>query len=103
MPAFDVVLRPAKSVSILFGLRDEVIGRAVLAAHHAGVAEAVVYLDGHLGARRGHGGHEHVSGQGMLAVGLDHRTSREGGPLLHTHLVIANRVQGPDGRWTALG
>ncbi|MDF2744172.1 MAG: putative ATP-dependent exoDNAse, partial [Actinomycetia bacterium] len=45
---------------------------------------------------------QHVSGQGLLAVGFDHRTSREGDPLLHTHLVIANRVQGPDGRWTAL-
>jgi hypothetical protein len=43
-----------------------------------------------------------VSGQGLLAVGFDHRTSREGDPLVHTHLVIANRVQGPDGRWTAL-
>jgi TrwC relaxase len=43
-----------------------------------------------------------VSGQGVLAVGFDHRTSREGDPLLHTHLVIVNRVQGPDGRWTAL-
>jgi hypothetical protein len=43
-----------------------------------------------------------VSGHGLLAVGFDHRTSREGDPLLHTHLVIANRVQGPDGRWTAL-
>jgi hypothetical protein len=37
-----------------------------------------------------------VSGQGLLAVGFDHRTSREGDPLLHTHLVIANRVQGPE-------
>jgi conjugative relaxase-like TrwC/TraI family protein len=43
-----------------------------------------------------------VSVQGLLAVGFDHRTSREGDPLLHTHLVVANRVQGPDGRWTAL-
>jgi conjugative relaxase-like TrwC/TraI family protein len=43
-----------------------------------------------------------VSGRGLLAVGFDHRTSREGDPLLHTHLVVANRVQGPDGRWTAL-
>ena len=60
------------------------------------------YLDEHLGARRGHGGVQHVSGQGLLAVGFDHRTSREGDPLLHTHLVVANRVQGPDGRWTAL-
>jgi conjugative relaxase-like TrwC/TraI family protein len=102
LPAFDVVLRPTKSVSILYGLGDPATGRAVLAAHHAGLAEAVAYLDGHLGARRGHGGVQHVSGQGLLAVGFDHRTSREGDPLLHTHLVIANRVQGPDGRWTAL-
>jgi conjugative relaxase-like TrwC/TraI family protein len=102
VPAFDVVLRPTKSVSILYGLGDPATGRAVLAAHHAGLAEAVGYLDGHLGARRGHGGVQHVSGQGLLAVGFDHRTSREGDPLLHTHLVVANRVQGPDGRWTAL-
>jgi conjugative relaxase-like TrwC/TraI family protein len=102
VPAFDVVLRPTKSVSILFGLGDPATGRAVLAAHHAGVQEAVAYLDGHLGGRRGHGGVQHVQGQGLLAVGFDHRTSREGDPLLHTHLVVANRVQGPDGRWTAL-
>jgi conjugative relaxase-like TrwC/TraI family protein len=102
VPAFDVVLRPTKSVSILYGLGDTATGRAVLAAHHAGLAEAVAYLDQQLGARRGHGGAQHVSGQGLLAVGFDHRTSREGDPLLHTHLVIANRVQGPDGRWTAL-
>jgi conjugative relaxase-like TrwC/TraI family protein len=102
VPAFDVVLRPTKSVSILYGLGDPSTGRAVLQAHHAGLAEAVGYLDGHLGARRGHGGVQHVSGRGLLAVGFDHRTSREGDPLLHTHLVIANRVQGPDGRWTAL-
>jgi conjugative relaxase-like TrwC/TraI family protein len=74
----------------------------VLAAHHAGLAGAVAYLDGHLGARRGHGGAEQVGGNGVLAVGFDHRTSRAGDPLLHTHLVVANRVQGPDGRWTAL-
>ena len=102
VPAFDVVLRPTKSVSILYGLGDAATGRAVLAAHHAGLAEAVTYLDDHLGARRGHGGVQHVSGQGLLAVGFDHRTSREGDPLLHTHLVVANRVRGPDGRWTAL-
>jgi conjugative relaxase-like TrwC/TraI family protein len=102
VPAFDLVLRPTKSVSILYGLGGPAIGRAVLSAHHAGLAEAVAYLDDHLGARRGHGGVQHVSGQGLLTVGFDHRTSREGDPLPHTHLVIANRIQGPDGRWTAL-
>jgi conjugative relaxase-like TrwC/TraI family protein len=102
VPAFDVVLRPTKSVSILYGLGDSATGRAVLDAHHAGVREAVAYLDGHLGTRRGHAGVQHVAGQGLLSVGFDHRTSREGDPLLHTHLVVANRVQGPDRRWTAL-
>jgi TrwC relaxase len=49
MPAFDVVLRPTKSVSILYGLGNPAAGRAVLAAHHAGVAEATAYLDDHRG------------------------------------------------------
>jgi hypothetical protein len=56
VPAFDVVLRPSKSVSILYGLGDPAAGGAVLRAHHVGLAEAVAYLDEHLGARRGHGG-----------------------------------------------
>jgi TrwC relaxase len=45
VPAFDVVLRPTKSVSVLYGLGNPATGRAVLAAHHAGLAEAVGYLD----------------------------------------------------------
>src|SRR4029450_2567845 len=99
---FDLVLRPSKSVSVLYGLGDAATGRAALDAHHVGLAEATAYLDGQLGARRGHGGAEHVSGNGLLAVGFDHRTPRAGGPLGPTPLVVANRVQGPDGRWTAL-
>jgi TrwC relaxase len=39
---------------------------------------------------------------GVLAVGFDHRTSREGDLLVPPHLVIANRIRGPDGRWTAV-
>jgi hypothetical protein len=69
VPAFDVVLRPTKSVSILYGLGDPATRRAVLAAHHAGLAETVAYLDEHLGVRRGHGGVQHVSGQGSWQSG----------------------------------
>ena len=60
-----MVLRPTKSVSILYGLGDPATGRAVLAAHHAGLAEAVAYLDEHLGARR-----EQVGGPGGQRVQL---------------------------------
>src|SRR6266508_4505701 len=102
VPAFDVVLRPTKSVSLLYGLADARVAATVLDAHHEATTEALGYLEDHVGARRGHGGCDHVDGDGLLAVGFDHRTSRAGDPLLHTHVIVANRVQGPDARWTAL-
>jgi conjugative relaxase-like TrwC/TraI family protein len=102
VPAFDVVFRPTKSVSLLYGLGDPKVAAAVLEAHQQATTEALGYLEEHVGARRGHGGCDHVAGRGLVAVGFDHRTSRAGDPLLHTHVIVANRVQGPDGRWTAL-
>ena len=102
VPSWDLVLRPVKDVGVLYALGGEQVGRAVMSAHHEGVTEAVAYLDAHVGTRRGHGGCDKVSGRGLVVVGFDHRTSREGDPLPHTHLIIANRVQGPDGRWTTL-
>jgi conjugative relaxase-like TrwC/TraI family protein len=102
VPSWDLVLRPVKDVGVLYALGDERVNRAVMSAHHQGVAQAIAYLDAHVGTRRGHGGHQKVSGWGLVVVGFDHRTSREGDPLPHTHLIIANRTQGPDGRWTTL-
>ncbi len=100
--SFDLVFRPTKSVSVLYALGGQEVGRQVLDAHHQALAEAVGYLEEQVGARRGRNGVERVAGGGLLAVGFDHRQSRAGDPLLHTHLIVANRVQGPDGRWTAI-
>jgi conjugative relaxase-like TrwC/TraI family protein len=102
VPSWDLVLRPVKDLGVLWALGDQPVSRAVMRAHHEGVAEAVGYLDAQVGTRRGHGGCDKVRAQGLVVVGFDHRTSREGDPLPHTHLIIANRVQGPDGRWTTL-
>jgi len=102
MPAWDLVLRPHKDVSILYALGDEATGRRVAAAHQAGVRAAVAYLDGQVGTRTGRHGAGHVQGSGLLAVGFTHRTSRAGDPLLHTHLIVTNRTQGPDGVWRTL-
>jgi conjugative relaxase-like TrwC/TraI family protein len=102
VPSWDLVLRPVKDVGVLYALGHERVNRAVMSAHHEGVAAAVAYLDARVGTRRGHGGHQKVSGRGLVVVGFDHRTSREGDPLPHTHLIIANRTQSPDGRWTTL-
>jgi AAA domain/TrwC relaxase len=38
----------------------------------------------------------------MVAVAFEHRMSRAGDPNLHTHVLVQNAAQGPDGRWTAL-
>ena len=38
----------------------------------------------------------------MIAAAFDHWDSRKGDPQLHTHVTVANRVQGPDGRWRTL-
>jgi conjugative relaxase-like TrwC/TraI family protein len=102
MPAWDLVFRPHKDVSILYALGDEQTGRRVAEAHQAGVRAAVAYLDGQVGTRTGRHGAEHVRGSGLLAVGFTHRTSRAGDPLLHTHLIITNRTRGPDGQWRTL-
>jgi conjugative relaxase-like TrwC/TraI family protein len=102
MPAWDLVLRPVKDVSVLYALGDDKTRRAARQAHQLGVEAAVAYLNGQVGTRRGRGGAEHAGGEGLLAVGFTHRTSRAGDPLLHTHLVIVNRTLGPDGCWRTL-
>ncbi len=40
--------------------------------------------------------------RGAVAAGFDHYDSRAHDPNLHTHLAIANRVQGSDGLWRAI-
>ena len=43
-----------------------------------------------------------VDADGIVAAAFRQHTSRALDPQLHTHLVIANRVKSPDGRWLAL-
>jgi conjugative relaxase-like TrwC/TraI family protein len=102
MPAWDLVLRPVKDVAIVYALGDQRTSRAARDAHQAGVEAAVSYLDGQVGTRTGRDGAKHVRGSGLVAVGFTHRVSRGGDPLPHTHLVIVNRTQGPDGQWRTL-
>ncbi len=99
--AFDLVFRPVKSVSLLYALFGRDISAVARRAHQVGVAEAFAFLEGEVGLRRGRNGTTRVMPQGLVAVGFDHRTSRAGDPLLHTHVILMNRALGPDGRWTA--
>jgi hypothetical protein len=38
----------------------------------------------------------------LLGIAFEHRSSRAGDPHAHTHVLVQNAAQGPDGRWTAL-
>ena len=39
---------------------------------------------------------------GLVATAFDHRESRTGDPDLHTHVAVANKVCGIDGKWRSL-
>src|SRR3954451_11723066 len=100
---FDLTFRAPKSVSVLFGIGDRQLSDTLRREHEAAVGEALAYLEREAcRARRGRGGALVVDGRGVVAAACDHRSSRAGDPLLHTHVVVANGTQGPDGRWTAL-
>jgi conjugative relaxase-like TrwC/TraI family protein len=100
--AWDLVFRPTKSLSLLYGMGSREQSAAARAAHHAGVQAAVEKLETYAAVRRGRNGVERHAASGLLVVGFDHRASRPGDPLLHTHAIVMNRAQGSDGRWTAL-
>lgn len=94
---FDLTFRAPKSVSVLFGIGDEEIVRELRAAHRVAVDQALGYIQRHAClVRRGAGGVVRWPGRGFVAARFDHRTSRAGDPLLHTHVVVANAAQGPD-------
>lgn len=103
VPGFDLTFSAPKSVSLLWALGGPVAAAEVSAAHREAVRAALGYMQREAcWTRRGAGGSEFVEGNGYLAAGYDHRSSRNGDPQLHTHVLIANATQGPDGRWTRL-
>jgi conjugative relaxase-like TrwC/TraI family protein len=103
----DLCFRAPKSVAILFGLGAPDVARQVVAAHDAAVTAALAYLDqvASYGLRGHHGDGTRatlVATSGFIGAAFRHRTSRADDPLLHTHVVVANLLQGADGRWSAL-
>jgi conjugative relaxase-like TrwC/TraI family protein len=100
---FDLTFSAPKSVSVLWGLGDIRVHRAVLAAHDAAVRDVLAVVeDRALFTRTGAAGCMQVPVHGMLAAAFQHWDSRTGDPQLHTHVVVANKVQAADGQWRSL-
>ena len=103
VPALDLTFSAPKSVSVAWALGGAELAREIVAAHEEAIASAVGYLEREaVFVRRGHNGAERLIGGGLVGAAFRHRTSRAGDPQLHTHVVVANAAQGPDGRWSAL-
>jgi len=103
LPGFDLTFSAPKSVTLLFALGDARVAGAARAAHEAAVVEALAYLEETaVRVRRGKDGVTVLPGEGMMAAGFRHRSSRAADPQLHTHVLVMNMAKGPDGRWSAL-
>jgi conjugative relaxase-like TrwC/TraI family protein len=102
VPGFDLTFSAPKSVSLLWALGGSPVGAEVKEAHAAAVESALGYMQREAcWTRRGKGGREFVHGDGFLAAGYTHRSSRAGDPQLHTHVLVANATFA-EGRWTRL-
>jgi conjugative relaxase-like TrwC/TraI family protein len=102
--AFDHCFCSPKSVSLLAAGGGDQIRREVAAGRAEALMVPIAYLEAHgIGVRRDHDGTDrHQVRDGLVAVAFEHRLSRAGDPSAHTHVLVQNAAQGPDGRWTAL-
>lgn len=122
VPGFDLTFKAPKSVSVLYGVSDDPrVQGAILESGESALRAAIAWLEREaVWVRRGSGdvryindlaardpaaaevARQHpVKGRGLVAASFRHRTSRAGDPLLHWHTLVANIVEGPDGRWGA--
>ena len=100
---FDFTFSPVKSVSVWWALADENTASHIAALHHEAVAEALAWAeDNAIYTRVGTGGIKQVKTGGIIASEFTHFDTRGGDPDLHSHVLIANKVQAPDGRWLSL-
>ena len=103
-PGFDLTLRPPKSVSVLWALGRPEWSEAIAKAHRDAVEEVLAYYESTAIFSRKRVGEyqQRIATQGLIGAAFDHRTSRAGDPLLHSHVVLFNLTKCIDGQWRAL-
>lgn len=100
---YDATFSAPKSVSVLFAVGEDQVRDQVVEAHERAVEAVLSWVESHAHTRmRVHGQIMTVDAEGIVVGVFRQHTSRALDPQLHTHAVIANRVQAPDGRWLAL-
>ena len=120
VPGFDLTFKAPKSASVLYAVSDDPrVQGAVIEAGEVAMRAAVAWLEREA-ARVQRGSHNlaylsriapderalagprRLLTSGLVAASFRHRTSRAGDPLLHWHVLVANLVEGTDGKWSSL-
>lgn len=104
---FDYTFSLPKSLSALWAVADGGTQALIAQALHESIRDVLAIIERdvaatRVGVRALDGAVAQVPVLGVVATGFDHYDSRAADPHLHTHMVIANRVQGLDGRWRTL-
>ena len=102
-PGRDLTFSAPKSVSIAALVGGD--GR-IVEAHDRAVAATLAWVERNAAETRMKdaetGRMGRVGGQKIVAAAFRHDTSRNLDPQLHTHAVLANMVQGGDGKWRSM-
>ena len=117
VPGFDLTFKAPKSASVLYAVSDDPrVQGAVIEAGEVAMRASIGWLEREaIRVRRGShnqawiaahndepsSGPRQLATSGVVAASFRHRTSRAGDPLLHWHVLVANLVEGSDGKWSA--
>lgn len=120
VPGFDLTFKAPKSASVLYAISDDPrVQGAVIEAGEYALRSALAWLEreavqvqrgshnvAYLArlspANRQLAGPRRLQTSGLVAASFRHRTSRAGDPYLHWHVLVANLVEGTDGKWSSL-
>ena len=102
-PGRDLTFSAPKSVSLAALVGGD---ERIVEAHDRAVKKSLGWLEKNVAETRvmdpGTGRMIRSRGQNTVVATFRHDTSRNLDPLLHTHSVIANMLQGPDGKWRTM-
>ena len=102
-PGRDLTFSAPKSVSIAALVGGD---RRIVEAHDRAVAATLAWVEKNAAETRmkdpDTGKMARIGGQKIVAATFRHDTSRNLDPQLHTHAVLANMVQGEDGKWRSM-
>ncbi|MFH8717510.1 MobF family relaxase [Streptomyces zaomyceticus] len=98
----DFTFRAQASLIVLWALGDETVRRVIEEAHERAIETALRWLEEEVAEVRWSSGSKRAKPPGLIVAAFKHFENRDGFPLLHTHCLVLNRAQRPDGAWYAL-